>query len=102
MLGSGVGDSLIENTIDALTDLDILGVVTNVDYLIRVIGHEAFVESNLHTGFIPQYAQDLATPELSEETRNHALIAAALGFREFRDLAFGMPEPHASIGRWRN
>jgi propionyl-CoA carboxylase alpha chain/3-methylcrotonyl-CoA carboxylase alpha subunit/acetyl-CoA/propionyl-CoA carboxylase biotin carboxyl carrier protein len=92
----------IENTIDALTDLDILGVVTNVDYLIRVIGHEAFVEGNLHTGFIPQYAEDLAMPELSDEARDHALIAAALGFREFRDLAFGMPEPHASIGRWRN
>ncbi|MGV3553426.1 acetyl-CoA carboxylase biotin carboxylase subunit [Rhizobium sp.] len=92
----------IENTIDALTDLDILGVKTNVDYLIRVVGHEAFVEGNLHTGFIPQYAEDLATPELTEKGRDLALIAAALGFREFRDLAFGMPEPHASIGHWRN
>jgi acetyl/propionyl-CoA carboxylase alpha subunit len=92
----------IDNMIDALVELDILGVKTNIDYLIRVIGHQAFVEGNLHTGFIPQFADDLATPELSDEARDHALIAAALGFREFRDLAFGMPEPHASIGHWRN
>ncbi len=26
----------------------------------------------------------------------------ALGFREFRDIAFGVPEPHATIGQWRN
>jgi hypothetical protein len=31
-----------------------------------------------------------------------ALIAAALGFREFRDAVFCVPEPHATIGRWRN
>ena len=30
--------------------------------------------------------------------RDAALIAAALGFREFRDVAFGVPEPYASIG----
>ena len=30
------------------------------------------------------------------------LIAAALGSRAFHELAFGVPEPHATIGRWRN
>ena len=35
-------------------------------------------------------------------TLDTVLIAAALGFREFRDIAFGVPEPHATIGHWRN
>jgi hypothetical protein len=30
------------------------------------------------------------------------VIAAALGMRDFRLSAFGAPEPHASIGGWRN
>jgi hypothetical protein len=30
------------------------------------------------------------------------LLAAALGFREFCDQAFAVPEPYASIGCWRN
>jgi hypothetical protein len=30
------------------------------------------------------------------------LIAAILGTDEFRRLAYDCPEPHASIGQWRN
>ncbi|UVC08843.1 ATP-grasp domain-containing protein [Rhizobium sp. TH2] len=95
-------DAAIANTIEALKDLEILGVKTNTDYLIRVVGHPAFVAGELHTGFIPQYAGDLATAKLTTEELDKALIAAALGFKEFRDIAFGLPEPHASIGYWRN
>ena len=33
-------------------------------------------------------------------TLDKVLIAAALGFREFRDQVFDVPEPYASMGRW--
>lgn len=91
-----------ERAVAALHDLALLGVTTNIDYLARLLGHPAFGAGELHTGFIAQHGAALAAqpPEVAE--RDRALIAAALGLRSFRDLAFGVPEPHASIGLWRN
>ena len=40
--------------------------------------------------------------DLDAVTRNAAVIAAALGFRAFRDAVFAVPEPYASMGAWRN
>ena len=62
----------------------------------------AFAAGELHTGFIPEHADDLKAAEAGPELLDRALMAAALGFRDFRDIAFGLPEPHASIGHWRN
>lgn len=92
----------IDRAIAALEDLALLGVQTNIDYLARVLAHPAFRAGDLHTGFVKQHASTLAQPGLDARTRDALLIAAALGFREFRDIAFGMPEPHATMGRWRN
>ncbi|WP_332692449.1 acetyl-CoA carboxylase biotin carboxylase subunit [Bosea sp. (in: a-proteobacteria)] len=89
-------------SIAALHELALLGVKTNIDYLGRVLGHPAFSAGDLHTGFVVQHRAELAAPEPDAGTADQALIAAALGIREFRDLAFGVPEPHASIGLWRN
>jgi acetyl/propionyl-CoA carboxylase alpha subunit len=88
--------------IAALNDLSLLGVKTNIDYLARVLGHPAFAAGGLHTGFVAQHKAALAAGEPDDATRDKVLIAAALGLRDFRDLALGVPEPHASIGPWRN
>ncbi len=95
-------DEAIARSIAALHELTLLGVTTNIDYLARVLNHEAFRKGDLHTGFVAEHAADLAAGEPDTPTLDAALIAAALGFREFRDVAFGVPEPHALIGRWRN
>ena len=95
-------DEAITHSIAALHELALLGVTTNIDYLARVLDHPAFRDGELHTGFVTEHAGDLAAGEPDAATLDRALIAAALGFREFRDLAFGVPEPHATIGRWRN
>jgi propionyl-CoA carboxylase alpha chain/3-methylcrotonyl-CoA carboxylase alpha subunit/acetyl-CoA/propionyl-CoA carboxylase biotin carboxyl carrier protein len=89
-------------SIAALHDLALLGVKTNIDYLARVLGHPAFAAGELHTGFVSQHKAALAAAEPAEATRDRVLIAAALGLRDFRDLVLGVPEPHASIGHWRN
>jgi propionyl-CoA carboxylase alpha chain/3-methylcrotonyl-CoA carboxylase alpha subunit/acetyl-CoA/propionyl-CoA carboxylase biotin carboxyl carrier protein len=86
----------------ALEQTALLGVPTNLDYLLRIVRHPAFRAGRLHTGFLIQYADDLAPPSANCPTAIAALIAAALGDKAFRDLAFGIPEPHASIGLWRN
>jgi acetyl/propionyl-CoA carboxylase alpha subunit len=92
----------IERGIAALSELAILGVRTNGDYLARILDHPAFRSGALHTGFVVQHATSLAAREPDAPTLDKALVAAALGFREFRDAAFDVPEPYASMGRWRN
>ena len=95
-------DAAIGRSIAALRELVILGVRTNTEYLARVLAHPAFRAGDLHTGFLAEHAQELKSIPPDERTRDHVLIAAALGLRDFREVAFGAPEPHATIGRWRN
>jgi acetyl/propionyl-CoA carboxylase alpha subunit len=92
----------IDRAIAALNDMALLGVHTNADYLMRILDHAAFRAGDLHTGFLQQHAGELAAPGLDAATSDAVLIAAALGFRTFRQVAFETPEPHASMGRWRN
>ncbi len=44
----------------ALADFEVEGVKTNIPFLIRVLGHDAFRAGNIHTQFIDQYSKDLA------------------------------------------
>ena len=85
-----------------LRDLAMLGVKTNIDYLLRLLAHPEFRAGALHTGFIVEHAASLAPEKLDDAARDLVLIAAALGFSEFRDAIDDVPEPHATIGPWRN
>jgi len=95
-------DQAIGRGLTALKDTLVLGVITNADYLARILSHPAYVAGQVHTGFIPEHVQDLSPPVLSEGERNLLLAATALSNRELSDLAFQVPEPYASIGNWRN
>jgi propionyl-CoA carboxylase alpha chain/3-methylcrotonyl-CoA carboxylase alpha subunit/acetyl-CoA/propionyl-CoA carboxylase biotin carboxyl carrier protein len=85
----------------ALQNLVLLGVPTNIDYLARIARHPQFAAGQLHTGFLTLHAQDLASPPRTEEA-HPAVLAALFAGDEFRRMAFEVPEPHASIGYWRN
>lgn len=95
-------EAAIDLSISALQDLVLLGVVTNIEYLSRIIDHPAFRASKIHTGFVVEHATDLAAPPALVEERDAAIIASALSSREFRALVYDVPEPYASIGGWRN
>ena len=86
----------------ALGELVLLGVSNNLDYLNAVLNHSAFQAGELHTEFIVEHATSLAPAPLDDTDRAAALIAAALAVDDFRRLAFDIPEPHASVGGWRN
>jgi propionyl-CoA carboxylase alpha chain/3-methylcrotonyl-CoA carboxylase alpha subunit/acetyl-CoA/propionyl-CoA carboxylase biotin carboxyl carrier protein len=86
----------------ALHEMVVLGVPTNVDYLARIMRHPEFLAGRLHTGFLVANASDLASMPPSAEEEAAVAIAAALGDTDFRCVAFEVPEPHASIGYWRN
>jgi acetyl/propionyl-CoA carboxylase alpha subunit len=92
----------IDRAVSALGDLAILGVTTNTDYLQRILETPAFRAGELHTGFLTEHAERLKPRPLGQLEQDRLLIAAALGFREFRQLAFDVPDLHAAIGPWRN
>jgi propionyl-CoA carboxylase alpha chain/3-methylcrotonyl-CoA carboxylase alpha subunit/acetyl-CoA/propionyl-CoA carboxylase biotin carboxyl carrier protein len=86
----------------ALKQLVILGLRTNIDYLIRVLQTPAFRDGALHTGFVTEHADALAPAAVDERLQDRVLIAAALGQRAFRDAIAGVAEPYASMAGWRN
>ena len=93
---------VINRMSEALTALVVLGVDTNIDYLGRIIAHPEFAAGRLHTGFVVDHAQTLLPPDLDATDLAAVLLAAALTTEEFRRMAFAIPEPQASMGRWRN
>jgi propionyl-CoA carboxylase alpha chain/3-methylcrotonyl-CoA carboxylase alpha subunit/acetyl-CoA/propionyl-CoA carboxylase biotin carboxyl carrier protein len=86
----------------ALDNVVILGVPTNADYLARIMGHPAFMAGRLHTGFVVEHADALSESPAGAQEQVAALVAAALDDVDFRRTAFGVPEPYASMGGWRN
>jgi len=86
----------------ALSDLVMLGVPNNIDYLARIMRNPEFLAGKLHTGFLPQEADRLIAPDPTAEEQIAAVLAAAFLDVDFRRIAFDIPEPHASIGFWRN
>lgn len=92
----------VETMKSALRDTVVLGVPTNTDYLGRVMSHPEFMAGHLHTGFVVEHADALRAPPASAQAQVAALVAAALEDVDFRRTAFGVPEPYASMGGWRN
>jgi acetyl/propionyl-CoA carboxylase alpha subunit len=86
---------------EALRDLVLLGVPTNIDYLARLVRHPQFLAGQLHTAFLVEHAAELL-PEPAPRQAAAAVLAALLAQPDFRSAAFEVPEPHASIGDWRN
>ena len=95
-------DAAAADMVEALGNLVLLGVETNVEYLARIVAHPEFRAGALHTGFLTDYADDLGPADLEPDERDAVLLAAALSYREFRTLVFDAPEPYASMNGWRN
>ena len=79
----------------------LLGVPTNIDYLARVVRHPQFLAGQLHTAFLTEHARDLLAGERPDEAAAAALVGL-LSDADFRRAALEVPEPHATIGPWRN
>ncbi len=92
----------IERMRRALSETIILGCSTNAAYLERILGHPDFAAGKVETGFIPKHAEALASPPLDRTERATILATAALSNRDFIERVEAVPEPHASMGAWRN
>jgi propionyl-CoA carboxylase alpha chain/3-methylcrotonyl-CoA carboxylase alpha subunit/acetyl-CoA/propionyl-CoA carboxylase biotin carboxyl carrier protein len=95
-------DQAIDRARRALRDTILLGCTTNAAYLERILTHPDFRAGRLETGFIAAREAALAEPPLDDDERNSVLAAAALVDRDFRERVEAVPQPHASMGAWRN
>ena len=92
----------IARGIQALRDCVLLGVTTNTSFLRRIIEQPDFQSGDVHTGFIGEHLDALIPPPPDEARKRLLVAAAALSNRQLVEAAEGVPEPHASMGAWRN
>ncbi|XP_052753757.1 methylcrotonoyl-CoA carboxylase subunit alpha, mitochondrial isoform X2 [Galleria mellonella] len=62
-----------------LSEYQVAGLETNVNFLLRLSGATAFVSGDVHTAFIPQHEAELF-PASDQRLANQRSIHAALGF----------------------
>lgn len=95
------------NLLTGLKEFAILGVTTNIPYLIRILEHETFQQGDFHTQFLESNPQ-LFQPRISEE--EHRLAAALAGAfanssrNESAKVGALHPKeetPWVSLGDWR-
>ncbi len=68
----------------ALRELVVLGVVTNREFLHRVLSHPEFASGNTHTHFISQHGDELNAPDKRAPDPALAAVAATLYARQAR------------------
>jgi acetyl/propionyl-CoA carboxylase alpha subunit len=81
----------IERTIAALRHYAVLGIRTNVPFLLRVLRHDAFAAGGIHTGFIDEHLTTLTAPRAP----GAELVAAAA---TARTATAARPAIHAAAG----
>jgi acetyl/propionyl-CoA carboxylase alpha subunit len=94
------------NLICGLKDFAVLGVTTNIPYLIRILAHETFIQGEFHTQFLESHTH-LFGPKEDEGMRDLAgAIAGAFGAqqkpgRKNSRESTSEPTPWQSLGSWR-
>ncbi|MGF1526586.1 MAG: acetyl/propionyl/methylcrotonyl-CoA carboxylase subunit alpha [Candidatus Competibacterales bacterium] len=61
----------------ALDACRLAGVTTNLDFLRRLVGHEALLRGDIHTHFIDQHREELQPPRAEPTTATLAAVAVA-------------------------
>jgi acetyl-CoA/propionyl-CoA carboxylase, biotin carboxylase, biotin carboxyl carrier protein len=87
---------------DALSNLVILGVRTNVDYLRRLLADPDVAAGRIHTGLIAEKPDLAANPVIDGETAETLIRLAGLALPEVQGVIARMPQVAAAMGGWRN
>ncbi len=85
----------------AIDEIKFTGVKTNRDYLKRVLKHPKFVEGDVHTHFITEYAGDLKK-EKSSTLIEAAMIAGALFSENKEKILSGKTDAWKELTGFRN
>lgn len=99
-------DAAIDRAIAALRQYAVLGIRTNIPFLLRVLRHPAFRSGDVHTGFIDQHLAMLTT---KSEPTAEAVAAAAIArpamarveaVHAGADGSAGSSDPWVSLQGW--
>ncbi|NML05704.1 acetyl/propionyl/methylcrotonyl-CoA carboxylase subunit alpha [Sphingomonas sp. G-3-2-10] len=89
-------NAAIDELVDAMADTLVWPVKTNTPFVVAALDHEAFRAGDLSTGFIEQYADDLAIPDAPDPD---LLRAAARKLRDEASL-FSVHRNAGTVGAW--
>jgi 3-methylcrotonyl-CoA carboxylase alpha subunit len=92
-------DAAIARALAALRRFPILGIRTNVPFLIRLLEHAGMRSGHVHTRFIEDHAIELLTPP---ETPPEALAAAAAVGAASESAALTRTHPATASDPWTN
>lgn len=93
----------IERLRRALYEYKIVGVMTNIRYLRRIVDVPEFKDGNYNTNFIERNADRLRPrPGFRNESREMAIIAAYIDYLMGLDENKSVPQPTNAISRWKN
>jgi acetyl-CoA carboxylase biotin carboxylase subunit len=95
-------DVAVARALAALRTFPVLGIRTNIPFLIRLLDHPEFREGRLDTGFIDRHIDALIGPrKVPSEAIAAAAVASAPRAAPFQQTA-GAPgvEPWSALGNW--
>lgn len=89
----------IDRALAALRNFPVLGIRTNVPFLLRILDHPAFRAGQVHTGFVDTHIEDLVA---SSAVPAEALAAAAMAAAPVRQTApaGAAPDPWTTLAGW--
>ncbi|MDQ3417677.1 MAG: hypothetical protein M3541_02685, partial [Acidobacteriota bacterium] len=95
----------IDRTIAALRRYPVLGIRTNIPFLIRALDHEAFRRGDLHTGFIEEHLEELTAAAAPTPAALAAAATAMTSSASARAATTSEPtaashDPWTAIHRW--
>jgi acetyl-CoA carboxylase biotin carboxylase subunit len=91
----------IDRAIAALRRYPVLGIRTNIPFLIRVLDHPDFRSGSVHTGFIEQHLDELVAAPVPSPSAAAAAATAVVGPTFSPSGRFAEPaDPWASIQGW--
>ena len=85
----------------ALRETVLLGMMTNTDFLERVLAHPAFAAGDTHTGFLDEHADALLAPPCPPRTTSALLLAAAALAARASTIASRSPSRSRRWAQWR-
>ncbi len=92
-------DEAIRRMQGALAETEVIGVKTNLAFLQQLVRHQAFIDGETDTGFIPRHREKLMPVE---QLADEALIAAALRELAREEAAAGTGVWDSKSGWWLN
>jgi acetyl-CoA carboxylase biotin carboxylase subunit len=105
-------ESARHRMLTALHHYAILGLTTNIEFLLNVLRHSAFVAAETHTGFIPEHfprwhkpitehtAEAVIAVVLSRLQKGRKLVLSTAEGRTVRESG-SVDSPWQSLGSWR-